>query len=291
MACWCLAPKPARAGRGPVDRDDSGSCWPTTKSWSVAPWLLSWNWKTTSRSSPPWGGATKSSRRQSSPPRRRSPRHRDARDRRPGRGRRAGARGTRMPLGHPHHLRAPGLPAPGHGVRCFGLRRQRRPGRAIGRRHPPGDGRRAGGGPGSGGIDAGRRKVAVDRSRTRRAGRFPLWGNHGDIAAKLYLSEGTVRNYLSGAISKTAARNRSEALRVADDAAGFSRGPVGLQAYGPTAKEYRPSAVNGTSQRRGRYSMCNAPIGCRGSPGQSGTTSVRGSPVAIGAHPITGSPD
>ena len=41
-------------------------------------------------------------------------------------------------------------------------------------------------------------------------------------------------------------------------AAGFSRGPVGLQAYGPTAKEYRPSAVNGTSQRRGRYSMCNA---------------------------------
>ncbi len=38
-----------------------------------------------------------------------------------------------------------------------------------------------------------------------------------DIAAKLYLSEGTIRNYLSGAISKTAARNRSEALRVADE--------------------------------------------------------------------------
>jgi two-component system response regulator DesR len=38
-----------------------------------------------------------------------------------------------------------------------------------------------------------------------------------DIAAKLYLSDGTVRNYLSAAISKTAARNRTEALRVADE--------------------------------------------------------------------------
>jgi two-component system response regulator DesR len=38
-----------------------------------------------------------------------------------------------------------------------------------------------------------------------------------DIAAKLYLSEGTIRNYLSAAITKTAARNRSEALQVAED--------------------------------------------------------------------------
>jgi two-component system response regulator DesR len=38
-----------------------------------------------------------------------------------------------------------------------------------------------------------------------------------DIAAKLYLSDGTVRNYLSTAIAKTAARNRTEAFRVADD--------------------------------------------------------------------------
>jgi two-component system, NarL family, response regulator DesR len=38
-----------------------------------------------------------------------------------------------------------------------------------------------------------------------------------DIARKLYLSEGTVRNYLSTAMSKTAARNRMEALRIADD--------------------------------------------------------------------------
>jgi two-component system, NarL family, response regulator DesR len=38
-----------------------------------------------------------------------------------------------------------------------------------------------------------------------------------EIAAKLYLSEGTVRNYLSSAIAKTAARNRLEALHIADE--------------------------------------------------------------------------
>ncbi|GAA1950308.1 response regulator transcription factor [Kitasatospora viridis] len=38
-----------------------------------------------------------------------------------------------------------------------------------------------------------------------------------EIAAKLYLSEGTVRNYVSSAITKTATRNRTEAARVADE--------------------------------------------------------------------------
>ncbi|MDT4918729.1 MAG: two-component system, NarL family, response regulator DesR [Pseudonocardiales bacterium] len=38
-----------------------------------------------------------------------------------------------------------------------------------------------------------------------------------DIAAKLFLTEGTVRNYLSAAIAKTGVRNRVEALRVADE--------------------------------------------------------------------------
>ncbi|HEY8300689.1 MAG TPA: response regulator transcription factor [Jatrophihabitans sp.] len=37
-----------------------------------------------------------------------------------------------------------------------------------------------------------------------------------DIATKLFLSEGTVRNYLSAAIAKTGTRNRLEAMRVAD---------------------------------------------------------------------------
>lgn len=37
-----------------------------------------------------------------------------------------------------------------------------------------------------------------------------------DIAGRLYLSEGTVRDYLSSAISKTGTRNRAEALRTAE---------------------------------------------------------------------------
>jgi two-component system, NarL family, response regulator DesR len=37
------------------------------------------------------------------------------------------------------------------------------------------------------------------------------------IAAVLYLSEGTVRNYLSSCIQKTGARNRTEALRIAQE--------------------------------------------------------------------------
>ena len=39
-----------------------------------------------------------------------------------------------------------------------------------------------------------------------------------EIAARLFLSEGTVRNYLSAAIAKAGAKNRIEALRTAEDA-------------------------------------------------------------------------
>ena len=38
-----------------------------------------------------------------------------------------------------------------------------------------------------------------------------------EIATKLFLSEGTVRNYLSTAIAKAGARNRAEAVRTADE--------------------------------------------------------------------------
>jgi two-component system response regulator DesR len=38
-----------------------------------------------------------------------------------------------------------------------------------------------------------------------------------EIAEKLFLSEGTVRNYLSAAITKVGARNRAEAVRKADE--------------------------------------------------------------------------
>ena len=42
-------------------------------------------------------------------------------------------------------------------------------------------------------------------------------GSIADIAQMLHLSEGTVRNHLSGAIGKTGARNRADAVRVADE--------------------------------------------------------------------------
>jgi two-component system response regulator DesR len=38
-----------------------------------------------------------------------------------------------------------------------------------------------------------------------------------DVAGRLHLSEGTVRNHLSSAIGKTSARTRAEAVRLADD--------------------------------------------------------------------------
>ena len=38
-----------------------------------------------------------------------------------------------------------------------------------------------------------------------------------EIASRLFLSEGTVRNYLSAAIAKAGARNRAEAVRAADE--------------------------------------------------------------------------
>ncbi|HUA05720.1 MAG TPA: response regulator transcription factor [Solirubrobacteraceae bacterium] len=42
-------------------------------------------------------------------------------------------------------------------------------------------------------------------------------GTVSEIAGKLFLSEGTVRNYLSAAIAKTGTRNRTEAVRTADE--------------------------------------------------------------------------
>jgi two-component system response regulator DesR len=38
-----------------------------------------------------------------------------------------------------------------------------------------------------------------------------------EIAGKLCLSQGTIRNYLSTAIAKAGARNHTEAVRLADE--------------------------------------------------------------------------
>ncbi len=55
-------------------------------------------------------------------------------------------------------------------------------------------------------------------SRERQVLRAALGGaSAADIAARLYLSEGTVRNHLSLAIQKMNARNRIEAARLAEE--------------------------------------------------------------------------
>lgn len=51
----------------------------------------------------------------------------------------------------------------------------------------------------------------TDVLRAARSG-----GSVADLARELFLSEGTVRNHLSGAIGKTGARNRADAVRIAD---------------------------------------------------------------------------
>ena len=42
-------------------------------------------------------------------------------------------------------------------------------------------------------------------------------GSVSDIASAVFLSEGTVRNHLSAAIGKTGARNRADAVRIAEE--------------------------------------------------------------------------
>ena len=131
---------------------------------------------------------------------------------------RAGHRRARLPGGHPHDVRPPGLPPPGHGGRRGRLPGQGRAGRRARPRHPRGDG---------GGA---RHRPRRWPRRRWRSGATPLstreadvlrGGADGatvaDIAGRLFLSEGTVRNYLSSAIGKTGARNRVEAARVAEE--------------------------------------------------------------------------
>ena len=59
-------------------------------------------------------------------------------------------------------------------------------------------------------------KLLYLRTEIQRTFRVRDGATISDIAARLFLSEGTVRNYLSAAITKTGTRNRVEALRIAE---------------------------------------------------------------------------
>jgi DNA-binding NarL/FixJ family response regulator len=122
-----------------------------------------------------------------------------------------------LPVGHPHHFRPSRLPAPGDGVARQRLRRQGCAARTVRRRDPPSRGR----------------ERVIDpalAAQSRTTGACPLSARERDvlvaarpgatvseIAGKLFLSEGTVRNYLSAAIAKTGTRNRAEAVRMAEE--------------------------------------------------------------------------
>ncbi|MDQ2851705.1 MAG: response regulator transcription factor [Actinomycetota bacterium] len=62
--------------------------------------------------------------------------------------------------------------------------------------------------------------VAGESPLTRRESEVLLaakvGGTVSDVAKRVFLSEGTVRNHLSAAIGKTGARNRAEAVQIAD---------------------------------------------------------------------------
>ena len=129
-----------------------------------------------------------------------------------------------------HHLRASGLPAPRDGRRRERVHGQGRPGGAARRRDPAGAGGAAGRRPVTRGGDPGDRREPPDRPGARRSG----WrrGRAAPLRTSLVpssLSEGTVRNYLSAAISKTRARTRAEAVRLATEQGWLDCGCAGRQ--------------------------------------------------------------
>jgi two-component system response regulator DesR len=107
------------------------------------------------------------------------------------------------------------------------------------------------------GVLAGQRVIDPDLAATALAeGANPLTPRERDvlaaaarndgatlaqIAAAVYLSEGTVRNYLSSCIQKTGARNRAEAVRVAQDR-GWLLSPGGTTPRTPRCPRGRPGS-------------------------------------------------
>ena len=64
-------------------------------------------------------------------------------------------------------------------------------------------------------LAVGESPLTVRETEVLRAAR--RGGSASDIATTVFLSEGTVRNHLSAAIGKTGARNRADAVRIAEE--------------------------------------------------------------------------
>jgi two-component system, NarL family, response regulator DesR len=77
--------------------------------------------------------------------------------------------------------------------------------------------------------------------------RFAAGAEPAEIAAELFLSYGTVRNYLASAVMKVGGRNRVDAVRIARDAGWLLRGDVQIARRGDAicrlAGAFRATAV------------------------------------------------
>ena len=174
-------------------------------------------WRPTSTSSPRSAAATRWWPPPAAPPRCRAARRGDARPGRHRRGRRAARRGAGRPGGRSSPPSAGPATCAGRWrpARSASWSRTRRPASWPPRSAPSPPGARV--------VDP------ALAAATLAGGASPLTGRErdvlvaardgatvADIAGRLFLSEGTVRNYLSAAISKTGTRNRVEALRTAE---------------------------------------------------------------------------
>ena len=150
--------------------------------------------------------------------RRRCPaRHRDARRRRHLGSGGARPRAARDPLADPDHVRPSRLPSARDRERRRRLPAQGRARGAARRRHPRGGRRPPGDRPRPGCRGDRRRRQPSHRARARRPRRRERARDGRGDRRSAHLSEGTVRNYLSAAIRKLGARNRAEALRIAEE--------------------------------------------------------------------------
>ncbi len=131
--------------------------------------------------------------------------HRDARPGRAGRRRRAEEDPPGGQDRHLDHVRPSRVPAPRDGVGGVRVPGQGLPGRQA---DPDPDLAAA--------ALAGGLNPLTPRERDVLAASAD-GGTIAEVARRLYLSEGTVRNYLSACIQKTGARNRAEALHIASE--------------------------------------------------------------------------
>lgn len=124
---------------------------------------------------------------------------------------------ARLPHPHAHHLRAAGLPAPRDGGRAAGFVLKDAPASELAsaiRRALSGE-RVVDPGLAAAALSQGECPLTAREREVLAASR--RHATVADLAGALYLSPGTVRNHLSSVMQKLDARNRAEAIRLAEE--------------------------------------------------------------------------